>query len=133
MIRRQVDDQPGASLELGEALSPVREREEQDVDALDVVVADEREVRALPEVRMGAGDRLARQRGAARHDLAHLGVREEEAQELTAGIARGADDAGPQAHDRLCSAFRPTSSTKSTILAGMFTPVVSMELRNSIV
>ena len=43
---------------------------------------------------MRGGDRLARERLAARDDLADLRMAEQEPQELTAGVAAGADDAG---------------------------------------
>ena len=70
-------------------------------------------------------DRFARERFASRDDLTDFRVAEKKAQKLATGIAAGADDAGLH---RAAAA-----STKSTTFAGMFTPVVSMELRNSIV
>ena len=65
-----------------------------------------------------------------------LGVIEEEAQQLAAGVARGADDGdgrlmGGGAHSG--ASPRAVARAKSTILPGMLTPVGSMEFRYSIV
>ncbi len=125
MVAREVDDQIGAPFELVGAVRTVRQAEEQHIAPLDVLVPDELQVRALPEVRMRRRDRLAGERLAPRDHLADLGMREQEAQQLTTGVPAGADDADLH---RAAAA-----STKSIIFAGMFTPVVSMELRNSIV
>ncbi len=79
---------------------------------------------------MHRGGRLA---GAAlRGDLAHLdaGVGEEQAEELAARVARGADD---RHRDRAHAGTRARASAKSTILAGMSTPVGAIEFLYSIV
>ena len=74
---------------------------------------------------MRGRDRLSRERLAARDELADLGMAEQEPQELTTGVAAGADDADLHR--------AAAERTKSITFAGMSTPVVSMELRNSIV
>jgi len=93
MIRRQIDDERSARPELREPVRAVGQRQEQDVAPGDLVVAHEVERRAFPEVRMGDRDRLPCQGLAARDDVADLGVAGEQPQELTAGVATGADDA----------------------------------------
>jgi hypothetical protein len=71
----------------------VRKRQEHDLASGHAVVRDELERRPLPEVRVCDRDRLAGQRLAACHDLGHLGMPTEQAKQLAAGIATGADDA----------------------------------------
>ena len=135
----------------------VGQAEEQQVARLQLVHAAKPELRPLAQVGMGLEHELAGE--ALRGDLAHLhpGMPQQQAQELPAGVAGRPHDgdlqllrhgsclppqstsmirvmsAGPQAAPfRSCSA-RPTRSTCSTTRPGMFTPVVSILFRNSIV
>ena len=69
--------------------------------------------------------------------LNHLNTRvpEEEAKQLTTNIATGTNNRYAQGHRHTPRYARPlpTATTWSMIRAGIFTPVVSIELRNSIV
>ena len=93
VVGRQIDDQRSARPELREPVRAVRQRQEQDVAPGHVLVADELERRAFPEVRVRGRDRLPGERLAARDDLPHLGMPAEQPQQLATGVATGADDA----------------------------------------
>src|SRR3989441_6588479 len=105
MVARKIDQHRRAIFELMGTVRSVREREEQHVALSDVLVVDERQARALAEVRVSRADRLARQGLTSGRDLPHLRMTEQQTQELTAGVARGSY------HARFHVAALATSST----------------------
>src|SRR5438093_92476 len=114
MVGREVDDELRALLELAGSVRTVGEREEEDVAAGHVLVAHELQVGALAQVRVRRGDRLASERLAPRDDLAHLGMRQQEAEELAAGVPAGADDADLHGANSLCASRRRGRSRSSS-------------------
>src|SRR5881628_1545632 len=95
MVARQIDDQVGSAVEFIGAVRAVRQAEKEHVAPSDILVSDELQIRSLAEVRMCRRHRLARERLAAGRDRLDLGMAEQETQQLTAGIATGANDARP--------------------------------------
>src|SRR5688572_11657181 len=94
MVARQIDDQVSATLELGGAVRSVRKAEEEHIAPGHVLVPHELQVRALPQIWMRGRHRLAGERLATGDDLTDLRVAEQQSQQLAAGVAAGADDAG---------------------------------------
>ena len=95
MVAGQVDDQGGTALEFVGAVRPIRQAEKEHVAARHILVVDELQIGALAQIRMRRRDRLARERLAAGDDLPDLRMAEQQTQQLTAGVAAGADDARP--------------------------------------